>query len=95
VGVAIEASLRCFDTNGRLPANANELADAMLKMKISGPSVNSWFDPKSHNAIDLWKTPLKVQVSTSTFSITSAGPDRLFGTRDDIIEVHDLPESNR
>ena len=37
--------------------------------------------------IDRWGTPVKISImSQTTFSITSAGPDKLFGQKDDLIE---------
>jgi hypothetical protein len=34
---------------------------------------------------DRWKNPLKYETDGTTFLLVSAGPDRLFGTSDDII----------
>ncbi|MCE0483713.1 MAG: hypothetical protein LV479_05690 [Methylacidiphilales bacterium] len=40
---------------------------------------------ESGELVDAWGTPLRVQsVSSSEVAITSAGPDRIFGTADDI-----------
>jgi hypothetical protein len=41
---------------------------------------------------DRWETPWKIVRSGNKMQIISAGPDRKFGTDDDIIATADLPE---
>jgi len=39
--------------------------------------------------LDSWHTPFKIKIEKDAFSIRSAGPDLVFGTKDDIIVRHE------
>ncbi len=45
---------------------------------------------KSDPSLDMWGTPFKGQVSQRGLTISSAGPDKKFGTSDDIVDTQDV-----
>lgn len=50
--------------------------------------LDSWLDseyPQRADRVDSWGTPYVAEVNSSTVQVQSAGPDRVFGTPDDIL----------
>lgn len=50
--------------------------------------LDSWLDseyPERADRVDSWGTPYVAEVNRSTVQVQSAGPDRTFGTLDDIL----------
>ena len=90
VTVSVEASFRYRAKFGKLPTGEHQLSDAIMLLEPSRAAIKGWIDTKSGNVIDPWGTPLVILVSTDSFSIVSAGPDRKFGTGDDIIRSNNL-----
>ncbi len=69
---------------------ASELPRAFLH----NPGWNGWNGPylEDVSSTDSWETPVKFALFGRKLSIMSAGPDRKFGTSDDIIVETVLPE---
>jgi len=88
--VASEAAIEYLHKFGKLPTNARELGSAILFVQPPGQPEYDWIKKDTHEAIDPWGTPLSIQISSTDFCITSAGPDKIFGTNDDIVEKRDL-----
>ena len=56
-----------------------------LKALMQNPGVTNWqafLDPKI--PLDPWGTPYRYTTTTNGFEIRSAGPDKAFGTADDL-----------
>ena len=67
---------------GRLPTTSEGLA-ALL----SNPGLATWRGPYLASATvptDQWRTGFRYEAGTNYVIIRSAGPDKIFGTRDDI-----------
>jgi hypothetical protein len=50
--------------------------------------LDSWLDseyPQRADRVDSWGTPYVAEVNRSTVEVQSAGPDRVFGTPDDLL----------
>lgn len=59
-----------------------------LKALLTNPGLKDWYGPyvkEEDEIIDAWGTPLKYQSPTgSEYRIISVGPDKEFGTKDDV-----------
>jgi hypothetical protein len=74
--------------NGILPAGNNvSIVTALAAMLTNEPMLlASWKINAQGAAVDAWETPLQIQtVGTTNFSIRSAGQNKKFGDKDDII----------
>ena len=92
VGLAAEAWLTYYKKNHKLPLNKGELWNAILEMHPPKEESSKWFDPNLQEVVDPWGTPLSIQESSQNIIVTSAGPDKRFGTDDDILETRSLPQ---
>jgi hypothetical protein len=45
---------------------------------------------KADSSLDMWGTPFKGKLNQRGLTISSAGPDKKFGTTDDIIDTQDV-----
>jgi hypothetical protein len=78
-----------FTDTGRHPAT-------LLDLISPDPFPPSWGGPwiKSTNMlVDAWDTPYKYKATGAAYSITSAGPDRRFGTTDDFTIRETVPNT--
>lgn len=97
---SLEAGLSCYGTDlGDYPEFDGE-GSSILVEQLQGPvESRHWKGPymrfksddvdKNNNVLDAWKTPLSYMYpqdihSNVPYMIVSAGPDRRFGTDDDI-----------
>jgi hypothetical protein len=75
----------------RNPATTQDEIDLMIKFQHEASNINLKINPNG-KAVDPFGTPFRVerhfQAGTALTTVTSAGPDRRFGTRDDIQFVH-------
>jgi len=93
VGLAVEASFAYYRRNHKLPLNrGGELWAAILEAHSPKEEIGGWFDANIQEVVDPWGTPLSIRESSGSVIITSAGPDRKFGTSDDIIETRSLQQ---
>jgi len=76
--------------NGEVPVSSENYRLVQI-FTGNGSDKNSYFTPNSrtvnanHEFIDGWGTPLRISfVSKDNILIRSAGPDKIFGTPDDI-----------
>jgi hypothetical protein len=91
--LAAEASFTYYRRNHKLPLNrGGELWAAILEAHPSKEEISGWFDANLQEVVDPWGTPLSIQGSSQSVTITSAGPDKKFGTSDDIIETRSLSQ---
>lgn len=47
-------------------------------------------NPKADPSLDMWGTPLKGKLTVNGLTVTSAGPDKAFGTKDDIFDSRNI-----
>jgi hypothetical protein len=74
--------------NGMLPAGDNvSIVTALAAMLTNEPVLLASWEINAQGAtVDAWETPLQIQtVGTTNFSIRSAGQNKKFGDKDDII----------
>lgn len=73
----IEKAIQIYQLqhNGRGPAAITELTDGT---DDKSPLL------KPGQLVDSWRTPYRVEKDGKAWTITSAGPDRKFGTKDDV-----------
>lgn len=45
---------------------------------------------KADASLDMWGTPLKGKLTTAGLTVTSAGPDKAFGTKDDVFDSQNI-----
>ena len=88
--IALDSAVDCYQRTGKLPANARELREAILEMHPPKEQISEWIGANSREVVDPWGTPLSIQTSSQSLIVMSAGPDKTFGTNDDIIEKHSL-----
>ena len=69
--------LAFHDRNGRFPSMLADVCDATM-----GGCV--WLDSPSH-IVDGWGIPVRYEPQESDYDLRSAGPDRRFGTGDDLV----------
>jgi hypothetical protein len=73
------------------PATTQDEIDQMIKFQHDASNINLKIDPNG-KVVDPFGTALRVeyqvQYGVSITTVTSAGPDREFGTKDDIQFVH-------
>jgi hypothetical protein len=74
--------------NGTLPAGDNvSIVTALAAMHTNEQVLLPFWKTNAQGAaVDVWETPLQIQtVGTTNFSIRSAGKNKKFGDKDDII----------
>ncbi|MCS7181273.1 MAG: type II secretion system protein GspG [bacterium] len=96
----IEAALSLYETDfGDYPHNNDNGSEIIVKL-LQGPiESDKWNGPyirfkkeeidENGNILDAWKNPIiykypQIEYSNVPFLLISAGPDRRFGTKDDI-----------
>lgn len=73
-----------FTTDGRASLNIENFADYCRKNLLAKEGSNR------DTSKDFWGTEYKLEISEKKFRIVSAGPDRQFGTDDDVISGYRL-----
>jgi len=71
--------------DGELPVNEQELADYLAFMR-NGLSKLEYFIV-GDELLDIFRTPIRVEIVTDGLKATSAGPDKEFNTEDDIVFI--------
>lgn len=61
------------------------LQDLLVRSVISG-GANSPYIPDRSELTDSWGNEIRYEKRTNAFALVSAGPDRIFGTPDDIVQ---------
>ena len=69
------------------PLNFN--SDAAFR-KFVRKSIRIKGNDKADASLDMWGTPFKGKLNQRGLTISSAGPDKKFGTGDDIIDTQDV-----
>lgn len=81
------------DLYGENPGATAEEIDGVIRYLHNASVINLRIDP-SGKAVDPFGTPFRAQhdqrTEASVTTVTSAGPDRRFGTGDDIRFVHEV-----
>lgn len=77
----IKIAIELYQTDcGSLPAEADGLRALLLHTDAPG-----WMGPYLTKLVpDSWNTPFSYEVIDGQAIVTSAGPDKIFGTKDDI-----------
>jgi hypothetical protein len=80
-----------WSTNGQMDRITRDLATAD-RTSTSIPETQAQFQRwlgsrymTENAALDAWKTPYRIEVGERSFRVISAGPDREFGTADDLV----------
>lgn len=90
VRVAADAAVRFRSVFGKTPNNAGELNRALMLMIPSKDPNNEWAFQRQ--IVDPWGTALSVRETPESLTITSAGPDKIMGTEDDISKTLDFQD---
>lgn len=85
---SLDGAEKYYQKVGRLPTDARELREAVLELSpLAKKQIQELIDANSTELVDPWGTPLSITNSSHSVIVTSAGPDKKFGTGDDIIET--------
>lgn len=64
-------------------------SDAAFR-KFVRKSIRIKGNDKADSSLDMWGTPFKGKLTQRGLTISSAGPDKKFGTADDIVDTQDV-----
>jgi len=77
---AIESAIDMYEVdNGKFPDSLQNLVTKGSEPNWSGPYIK-----KAESLNDPWGTQFQYTKSGNTYTLTSAGPDKAFGTADDV-----------
>ena len=87
---AIRTALQAFEVDcGRYPTSVEGLPSLAASPGLPGwrgPYLNIGTNSVAKGLSDQWGTPLRYVAEGGQVAVVSAGPDRAFGTTDDLIE---------
>jgi len=84
--IAVTSAVRLHVASGDV---LNFRSDAAFR-KFVQKNVRIKGDDRGDASLDMWGTPFKGKLSREGLTISSAGPDKKFGTQDDIVVTNNV-----
>ena len=91
---SIASAIKMYCVNNERPPSTEQGLKALVTKPVSGPKPKRWSRIMDRTPLDPWNTPFRYQLLPPTgplwrFELRCAGPDKAFGSGDDLAEEFD------